>query len=325
MTDGKPHILVIGNTTPRMREQLAARFTVHPMPADDALDAFLAEHGTAVAGISTNGHDGTTPDLMAALPNLKVISCYGVGYDGIDAAAAAERGIVVTHTPNVLNADVANTAIMLMLAVSRCLLRDDRYVRSGQWQSKGATPLTHSIEGKPVGIVGLGRIGGTIARKLQAFDCEVVYHGRGEKPGVPYRYYADLVRMARDVDYLVVITQGGPETRHLIDRQVIEALGPDGTLINIARGTVVDETEMVAALQDGRLGYAGLDVFEHEPEVPEALLTMDNVVLTPHIASATEETRRAMGDLTVENLVRYFDEGKVTAPVPECAHLPAAQ
>jgi lactate dehydrogenase-like 2-hydroxyacid dehydrogenase len=325
MTDSKPGILLIGHSTPRMREQLADRFTVHLMPADDAVDAFVAEHGAAIEGISTNGHDGITPDLMAHLPNLKVISCYGVGYDGIDAAAAAERGIVVTHTPNVLNADVANTAIMLMLAVSRCLLRDDHYVRSGQWTSKGAAPLTRSIEGKPVGVLGLGRIGATVAGKLQAFDCDVAYHSRSEKPGVPYRYYADLVQMARDVDYLVVITPGGPETRHLVNRDVINALGPEGTLINIARGSVVDEAELVAALDDGRLGFAGLDVFEHEPKVPDALCNMDNVVLTPHVASATVETRRAMGDLTVENLVRYFDEGKVTAPVPECAHLPAAQ
>jgi lactate dehydrogenase-like 2-hydroxyacid dehydrogenase len=325
MTERKPHILLIGATTSRVKEQLAERFVVHPLPAEDALDAFLAEHGAAIEGVSTNGHDGIAPAVMAALPNLKVISCYGVGYDGIDAVAAAERGIVVTHTPGVLSADVANTAIMLMLAVSRCLLRDDHYVRSGQWKHKGTAALTRSIEGKPVGIIGLGRIGTTIARKLQAFDCKVVYHSRTEKPDLPYRYYGDLVQMAREVDYLVVITQGGPETRHLVNRKVIEALGPDGTLINISRGSVVDEAELVAALDDGRLGYAGLDVFEHEPSVPDALCNMDNVVLTPHIASATVETRRAMGDLTVENLVRYFDEGKVTAPVPECAHLPAAQ
>lgn len=321
----KPNLLLIGSATPRMMEQLEGRFAVHKLSDIGDLDAFLAEKAADIEAIATNGHDGVKPELMAALPNLKVISCFGVGYDAIDANAAAARGIVVTHTPNVLNDDVANTAILLILAVSRCLVRDDNWVRSGKWKARGSAPLTRSIEGRPVGILGMGRIGQKIAEKLQAFNCDVAYHSRSEKPDLPYRYYGDLAEMARNVDYLVVITPGGAETFHLVNRQVMDSLGPEGTLINVARGSVVDETELVKALEDGRLGYAGLDVFENEPDVPPALIGMDNVVLTPHVGSATVETRQAMGDLTVENLIRFFEEGKVTSPVPECAHLPAAR
>jgi lactate dehydrogenase-like 2-hydroxyacid dehydrogenase len=321
----KRDLLLIGNATPRMMDQLSDRFAIHKLGEIDNLDAFLNEKGTTIEAVATNGHDGVNPELMAALANLKVISCFGVGYDGIDASSAAEHGIVVTHTPNVLNNDVANTAIMLMLAVSRRLVRDDTWVRSGKWKTLGSAPLTRSIENKPVGILGMGRIGQKIAEKLQAFHCDLAYHSRNKKADVPYRYYSDLTEMARDVDYLVVITPGGTATHHLVNRPVIDALGPEGTLINIARGSVVDEAELVKALEDGRLGGAGLDVFENEPDVPAALIAMDNVVLTPHVGSATVETRQAMGDLTVENLIRYFDEGKVTSAVPECAQLPAAQ
>ncbi len=319
----KPNLLIVGRATSRMMEQLDGRFTIHKLSEIADLDGFLNEKGGSIEAVATNGHDGVKPALMAALPNLKVISCFGVGYDGIDANAAAARGIVVTHTPNVLNDDVANTTIMLMLAVSRNLVHDDAWVRSGKWKAQGAAPLTRSIEGKSVGILGMGRIGQKIAEKLQAFSCDTAYHSRSAKD-VPWRYYGDLVEMARDVDYLVVITPGGAETFHLVNREVMDALGPEGTLINVARGSVVDETELVKALQDGRLGYAGLDVFEEEPSVPEALIAMENVVLTPHVGSATVETRQAMGDLTVENLIRFFEEGKVTSPVLECAQLPAA-
>ncbi len=317
----KRDLLVIGNVTPRMVERMSPDFALHIAKDIDDLTGFLAEHGGKIEAVSTTGFDGIKPEVMAALPNLKVISCYGVGYDAIDVETAAKRGIMVTHTPNVLNAEVANTAIMLLLAVSRRLIRDDRWVRSGNWKTKGNPPLTRSIEGSRVGIVGLGRIGETIARKLAAFECEVVYHSRSEKTGVPWRYYGDLVSMARDADTLIVITPGGAGTRKLINRAVIEALGPEGTLINVARGPVVDEAEMVAALQDGRLGNAGLDVFENEPDVPEALFAMDNVVLTPHVGSATVETRQAMGDLTVDNLIAFFRDGKAITPVPECSGL----
>ncbi len=321
----KPRLLLVGRTTPRVLAALEDAFVVDKGAETADWDAYLAANGAAIEAVATNGHDGLKPEIMARLPNLKIISCFGVGYDAIDAKAAAARGIVVTHTPNVLNKDVANTAIALMLAVSRRIVRDDAYVRAGKWSGFGAAQLTQSIEGKKVGIVGLGRIGETIAHKLvAAFDCDIAYHTRRKRADVPWRHYADLVEMARDVDFLVVITPGGAATTKLIGRAVIEALGPEGTLINIARGSVVDEPELVAALLDGRLGAAGLDVFADEPHVPAELFPLDNVVLLPHVGSATVETRRAMGDLTVENLLRFFGEGKVTSPVPECAHLPAA-
>ena len=318
--ENKRELLTIGNMTARMMNAFARDFIVHEMAAISDLDGFLRDDGDRIEAIAAYGAEKVPADLINALPNLKIISCYGVGYDGIDAAAAVERGIIVTHTPNVLNNDVANTAILLMLAVSRQLVRDDKWVRAGNWKAKGAAPLTRSIEGKPVGIVGLGRIGERIAEKLQAFSCEVSYHSRNKRD-VPYRYYAGLEEMAKDVDYLIVITPGGAATRHMINREVMNALGPEGTLINVARGTVVDEAEMVAALREGRLGYAGLDVFEAEPHVPEELFGMDNVVLLPHVGSATVETRQAMGDLTVENIERFFREKTVTTPVPEVAHL----
>lgn len=315
-------LLLIGGATPRMLAAMAKDFDkVHKANDIADLPAFLAEHGAAIEAVATNGHDGVKPEIMAALPNLKIISGYGVGYDAVDAPAAAARGIVVTHTPNVLNDDVANTAVMLLLAVTRRLVRDDAYVRAGKWTGFGAAPLTRSIAGKKVGILGLGRIGETIANKLEAaFGCVICYHSRSAKP-VKWQYFADLKDMAAAVDHLVVITPGGPATDKLVNRAVIDALGPDGTLINVARGSVVDEAEMVKALEDGRLGGAGLDVFEHEPKVPEALFPMDNVVLLPHVGSATVETRQAMGDLVTENLHRFFTDGTVTSPVPECAHL----
>ncbi len=317
----KPHVLMIGTATPRMIGRLEASCIVHKAWELDDLDAFLSRNGGEIAGVSIYGASRIDAALIDRLPNLKIISNYGVGYDAIDVAHAVKKGIVVTHTPNVLNRDVANTAIMLMLAVSRCLIRDERWLRSGDWKAKGSPPLTRSIEGKRVGILGLGRIGETLAGKLvAAFACDIAYHARHLRDDIAWRYFPDLVEMAGNVDYLVVITPGGSATRHLVNRAVIEALGPEGTLINIARGSVVDEKEMVAALVDGRLGSAGLDVFENEPEVPQALLTMDNVVLTPHVGSATVETRRAMGDLVVENLIRYFADGTVATPVPECRH-----
>ena len=316
MTD----ILLIGTATPRMVEQLSARHRVHKAWEQKDFDAFLVQHGGEIEGVSIYGASRIDAKLIDRLPALKIISNFGVGYDAVDVGHAANKGIVVTHTPDVLNRDVANTAIMLMLAVSRCLIRDDNWVRSGRWKSQGAAPLTRSIEGKCVGILGLGRIGRTIGEKLGAFDCKISYHSRSPRGDTPWTYCNSAEELAANVDYLVVITPGGAGTRHLVDRDVINALGPDGTLINVARGSVVDENELVAALVEGRLGYAGLDVFENEPEVPEALFAMENVVLTPHVGSATVESRQAMGDLVVKNLLRFFDDGTVATPVPECRH-----
>jgi lactate dehydrogenase-like 2-hydroxyacid dehydrogenase len=198
---------------------------------------------------------------------------------------------------------------------------NDSYIRKGYWSKKGNTPLSRAVDGMSVGILGYGRIGQAIARKLEAFNCQISYHARTERPDSPHRYYDNLTRMANDVTALIVITPGGPSTHHLVNAAVIEALGPEGILVNVARGSVVDENALVAALQNESLGAAGLDVFAAEPHVPEVLFTMDNVVLTPHIGSATIETRRAMGDLTVDNIVQYFSDGQVITPIPECRHL----
>ena len=316
MTD---QVLVVGKFFPSVMSDLKANFEVIHAPGRDELASMSDDAIANVAGLATHGW--APSELIDRLPNLKLISSFGVGYDGVAADYAAQKGIIVTHTPNVLNDDVANTAIMLTLATMRRLVEQDGYLRAGRWVKEGNAPLTRSIAGKTVGIVGLGRIGEAIAEKLSVFNCTTVYHSRNEKPGVNYRYYGDLVEMAADCDVLIAITPGGPATNKLINKDVIDALGADGTLVNVARGTVVDEAELVKALQDGRLGSAGLDVFEDEPNVPEVLFGMNNVVLTPHVASATQETRQAMSDLVVENLITYFKEGAPVTPVPECADL----
>ncbi|NNE80081.1 MAG: 2-hydroxyacid dehydrogenase [Silicimonas sp.] len=312
----RPELLQIGGVSDRMAERLAASFTVTRLP--DAYEGFLAERGADFVAIATT--HGVPDDVQAGLPNLKVISSFGVGYDSINADAAAEHGVIVAHTPDVLNDEVADTAIMLWLAVSKELVPAERWARSGTWEAQGNYPLARSVRGRTVGILGLGRIGQTIAKMAGMFDAKVIYHARTKKD-VPYRYCPDLVEMAREADVLIVITPGGPETRHLVNAEVLRALGPEGILINIARGSVVDEAALVEALGDGTLGAAGLDVFEEEPKIPEALKSMDNVVLVPHIGSATKETRAAMGDLVCDNLDRWLVDGRVIAPVPECRHL----
>ena len=316
----KPNLLQIGNVTDRMRQRLTSEFNVTELFPQPDRAAFLATRGAEFTAVVTDGHWGVPSDVMAALPNLKVVSSYGVGYDAIDTDTLVGRGILISHTPDVLNDEVADTAMMLWLAVSRRLLPADRWARSGDWEREGSFPLTRSVGGTTVGIVGLGRIGQTIANRAEAFGASVIYHARNEKP-VAYRYYADLVDMARDADTLVCITPGGAETRHLVDAAVLEALGADGILINVSRGSVVDEAALVSALEAGRLGGAGLDVFEAEPKIPDALKAMDNVVLTPHVGSATVETRQAMGDLTCDNLSQYLKDGTLVTPVWECRGL----
>lgn len=308
-----PDLLQIGGITDQMRDRLAAEFTIHRL-ADGGYPS------DAITHVATNGHDGVPADVMAGLPNLKMISCYGVGYDAIDVQAAKARGIMVTHTPNVLNAEVATTAVLLMLACYRELLRDDAWVRSGDWAAKGNAPLTRSADNQTVGILGLGRIGQAIADKLAPWNTTIVYHSRTEKD-VAYRYYADLVEMARDVDCLICITPGGPSTNRIVNAEVMAALGAQGTLINVSRGSVVDEPALIDALKSGALGWAGLDVFEAEPQVPQALRDLPNVTLLPHVGSATHETRAAMGGLTVDNLLQHVQDGSVISPVPECADM----
>lgn len=312
-------VLVVGKFFPSVMSDLKEKFEVLHVQNADELSKTDDQALANVEGFATHGW--APAEAIDRMPNLKMISSFGVGYDGVAADHAASKGIVVSHTPNVLNDDVANTTIMLLLATMRRLIEQNQYLRDGRWVKEGNAPLTRSIAGKKVGIVGLGRIGEAIAHKLSVFNCTVVYHSRNKKTDAAYDYYGDLVEMASDCDVLIAITPGGPATNKLISKEVMEALGPDGTLINVARGTVVDEQEMVAALQDGRLGSAGLDVFEKEPKVPEALFDMANVVLTPHVASATQETRQAMSDLVVENLITFFEKGAPVAPVPESDHL----
>ncbi|MEO1555875.1 MAG: 2-hydroxyacid dehydrogenase [Pseudomonadota bacterium] len=307
-----PDLLQIGGITDTMRDRLEEHFTIHKL-SDGAYPA------EAITHIATNGHDGVPADVMAACPNLKMVSCYGVGYDAIDTRIAADRGILVTHTPDVLNAEVASTTILLMLASFRNFRHDEAHARSGAWENGGA-PLSRSADNRRVGILGLGRIGQAIADKLKAFDADIHYHSRTQKD-VPYTYHASLTDMAKAVEVLICITPGGPSTHRIVNAEVMNALGPDGTLINVSRGSVVDEPAMVSALQEGRLGYAALDVFEAEPKIPDALKTMTNVVLLPHVGSATHETRAAMGALVVDNLIAHLTTGKVHTPVPETVHL----
>ena len=313
-------LFVIGAITQQMHDQLSPSFSLHF--ASDMADpiSWLTEHGAAISYVLTNGHDGVPADMMALMPQLKLISNYGVGYDAIDVVAARANHIIVTHTPSVLSEEVATTALMLMLACYRELSFNEAHLRQSRWVSEGNAPLSRSADNRVVGIVGLGRIGEAIARKLIPFNAEILYHNRRKKD-VPYEYVDDLVAMAARSDVLIIATPGGAETSKLVSKEVIEAIGPEGMLVNIARGSVVDEGALITALSSGALGSAGLDVFENEPHVPEALRDMMQVVLTPHIASATHETRQAMGQLTVDNIICYHNSNQVHSPVPECADI----
>jgi len=311
----KPHLLMLGSGTERMRDRLSEVFEL--TIAGEDREAVIAERGADFSYCLSMYHGGVSAALMDQMPNLKAISNYGVGYDSIDTPAAVERGIVVTHTPDVLNDEVANTAILMLLASARNLVQDEAYLRAGRWEKEGNAPLSRSVSGRLVGIVGMGRIGQTIADKLKVFGTEIAYHSRSPKD-VDLRYVASLTDLAKEADFLIVITPGGPATKHLINEEVMNALGPDGTLINIARGSVVDEQALIKALQDGRLGSAALDVFEAEPHVPPELIAMDKILLLPHVGSATVETRQAMGDLACDNLISHHQNGKAIRPVPEC-------
>jgi lactate dehydrogenase-like 2-hydroxyacid dehydrogenase len=313
-------LLIIGEITTEMRDRLDGRLDVHDAHRIDDMASFLGREGTNIRYALTDGHYGVPRDWMEAMPNLALISNYGVGYDAIDVDLSVSRGVLVTHTPQVLNDEVATTALMLMLASYRNLLASDAFVRAGRWPDEGHMRLSRSADSRRVGILGLGRIGLALAHKLEPFHAKIAYHNRTPRD-VPYRYYGDLAEMAAACEVLFVVTPGGDDTRGIVDRRVLDALGPEGLLVNVSRGSVVDEPALVTALQDGRLGGAGLDVFADEPNVPEALLAMPNVVLTPHIGSATVETRRAMGNLVVDNLLQHLADGRVISPVPECRDL----
>ncbi len=311
----KPELAMMGPMMPRVLEIVGPHFTVHKLWEAPDRDAMLARIGPTVGAMATDGFRGASREVMAKMPKLAIVSVLGVGYDAVDSRYAKERGIVVTNTPDVLNDDVADLTMALLLAAVRQIPRGDAYARSGEWL-KAPMPLTATLRNKTVGMVGFGRIGKTIAKRLAAFDVGIVYHSRHRQADQPFRHYPDLVAMARDVDILVVIVPGGPATAKLINAEVIEALGPEGLLVNVARGSVVDEAAMVAALQSGKLGGAALDVFEHEPKVPEALLAMRHIVLAPHQGSATHHTRNAMAELVANNLVAWAQGRPPLTPIP---------
>jgi lactate dehydrogenase-like 2-hydroxyacid dehydrogenase len=258
----------------------------------------------------------TDAALFDLLPNLEIVSSFGVGYDNVDAEAAAMRGIVVTNTPGVLDEEVADLAVGLLLATVRQIPQGDRHVREGRWAER-PFPLSPTLRGRRVGIVGLGGIGKAIARRLDGFGVDIAWHGRRAQPDVAYPYHPTLPGLAEASDVLIVIVPGGPGTRHLINEAILAALGPDGILINVSRGSVVDEQALVAALQSRTILAAGLDVYEDEPHVPEALTAMPQLVLLPHVGSATAHTRDAMGKLVSDNLAAWFQEGRPLTPVAE--------
>ncbi|MFD0804914.1 2-hydroxyacid dehydrogenase [Nocardioides caeni] len=311
-------ILCVPPLSPLLRDEVGRRYDVLDLPVPDR-DAFLAENVEAlseVVGIVCTNAGPVDAALVAALPRLGVIANHGVGYDNIDLDACRERGVVVSNTPDVLDAAVAETALGLLLATRRRLVEADRFVRAGRW-ADGEFPLTPQLSGSRVGILGLGRIGRTIADLLAAMGCVVSYHSRHEVPGTPYAYARSATELAAGVDNLVVVVPGGPATEALVDRPVLDALGPGGVLVNVARGSVVDQTALVEALEQGRLGAAGLDVLADEPHVPASLRELEQVVLLPHVGSATEETRAAMRRLTLDNLASWLDSGRLLTPVPE--------
>ena len=284
---------------PEVQVELEKRYRVH---WKDKIDGVVG----IVRGAVTNGHSGPPPELIDRMPKLEIIASASVGYDGIPVEYARSKGIPVTNTPEVLNDDVADLAIALMIMTARNLVTTDRYVRTGKWPAGGEYPLAQKASRKRVGILGMGRIGQAIAQRAVAMNNTVAYHSRKLVADVPYRHYPDLVELAKDSDFLIVIIPATPQTNKIVSKAVIEALGPTGILVNVARGAVVDEDALVEALVSGKLGGAGLDVFVNEPQVPEALFGMDNVVLQPHVGSATHETRRAMSQRVLDNLDAHF-------------------
>ena len=313
----KTDVLMTAPMLPLVVQRAEEMFRLHRLWEVPDRDAFLREIGPQIRGVATStGHGMTNAALLDRLPNLEIVASFGVGYDNVDVAYAAKRGLIVTNTPDVLNDEVADFTLGLLLATVRQLPQAERYLRAGHWP-KAPFPLGPTLRGRKVGIVGLGRIGKAIAQRVAAFDVEVLYHGRTRQEGVPYPYYPTLIGLAEASDVLVVITPGGPSTKNLVDAEVLRALGPEGILINVARGSIVDEPELVAALVEGRLGGAGLDVFADEPRVPQALIDMDHIVLMPHIASASVHTRTAMGQLVLDNLATFFAGKGPLTPVPE--------
>jgi hydroxypyruvate reductase len=311
-----PDLLTVARLAPFLMAPLQAAFTVHDRLHE--LDAGAFERvAPRIRAICGSGESKVGAELIARLPALEIISIMGVGYDGVDVAAAKARGAVVTHTPDVLDDDVADLALALMLDVARRIPQADAHVRAGRWPTE-PMPLARKMSGARLGVVGMGRIGQAIARRALAFGMSIAYTARHAKPGLPYTFHASPRELAAASDFLVVITPGGAATHKLIDAEVLRALGPDGYLVNVARGSVVDEAALIEALQRGVIAGAALDVFENEPNVPEALRALPNVVLTPHIGSATTQTRHAMAARAFDNLQAHFAGQPLPSAVPEC-------
>jgi lactate dehydrogenase-like 2-hydroxyacid dehydrogenase len=312
----RPEILVASPLPPFTMAALESAFVVHRLwdGVDDAVMARL--RGMAASTLA----GGIGEPLFARMPALQIVANFGVGYDNIDVAAAVARGIVVTNTAGVLDEEVADLTLGLLLATLRRIPAAERFVRDGLW-TKGGFPLGASLRGRRVGILGLGGIGKAVARRLEGFAVEIAYHGRSRQADVAYPWYATPEALAEACDVLIAIVPGGGQTSHLVNADVLAALGPQGVLINVSRGSVVDEDALIAALGRGTILAAGLDVFEREPHVPEALLALDNVVLLPHIGSASLVTRQAMGQKMADNLVAWFETGRPLNPVPETRHL----
>jgi lactate dehydrogenase-like 2-hydroxyacid dehydrogenase len=310
-------VLMPAPIMPLIEEGLAARLPLHKLWTMDDPEAGLAALAGEIRGIAAGGgHQPIDQAFMARFPRLEIVASFGVGYDHVDANWAGRHGIVVTNTPDVLSDEVADTALGLLLCTVRRLPQADQHVRLGKWPG-GDFPLSPTLRRRTMGIVGLGRIGRAIARRAEAFGLQIAYHGRQPQPGSPYLSYPRWIDMAAAVDILMVIVPGGAATRGLISAEILEALGPNGILINVARGSVVDETALIAALQAGKILAAGLDVYAAEPHVPPALIAMDNVVLLPHVGSASVDARQAMGQLVVDNLVHWSQGKGPLTPVAE--------
>jgi D-3-phosphoglycerate dehydrogenase len=310
----KTDILMTGAYPEWDMVDLEAKYTVHRLWEAADRPGFLADVGGRIRAIATRGELGASAELMRSLPNLEIVSCYGVGTDAIDLAHARTRGIRVTNTPDVLTEDVADIALGLLLATARHIPQADAFVRSGQW-GKTPMPLVTRVAGKRLGLVGMGRIGRGIARRAAAFGSEISYFARNAQPQLAYAFVPDLIALAHWSEFLVVIVPGGEATKNIIDASVLEALGSDGILVNVSRGTTVDEEALIAALQDGTIKAAGLDVFLNEPKIDPRFLTLDNVVLQPHHGSGTVETRKAMGQLVRDNLAAHFAGKSLPTPV----------
>jgi len=301
----KPEIIITGKGHAGTFATLHSEFTAHNLFEASDRNSFFEKCAARVRGLATFGPMPIDAKLMDALPKLEIISNFGVGVDAINLEDARKRRIIVTNTPDVLNDCVADTALALAMNTVRKFPQSERYLRAGNWASRGPYPLTTSLGGKTLGILGLGRIGEAIAKRAAACGMKIRYHNRSKKD-VPYPYDPDPVTLAKNSDVLMVVTPGGPETNRLVNSKVLDALGREGYLVNIARGSIVDEPVLLRYLQENKIAGAGLDVFVDEPRVPPEFFTLDNAVLFPHVGSATVETRKAMGDLQIENLRRHF-------------------